>query len=42
MIEARPAEALTRAVVGSDRQLRCEPEPERLLDALEMLLVERE
>src|SRR5688572_11872370 len=41
MIEAGPAEALASAVIGSQSQIRCEPEPKRLLDAIEMLLFER-
>ena len=42
MIEARSSKRLTSAVVGSQRQFRGKPESNRLLDAIEMLLVERE
>ena len=42
MIEAWPSKALASAVVGSERQFRGEPEPNRLLDAIEMLFVECE
>jgi len=40
MIEARPPESLTCAVVGSEGQFRREPEPNRLFDAIEMLIGE--
>ena len=38
MIECGPAEAAARAMVDAQRQLGRQPEPERLLDAVQMLV----